>query len=502
VPQKRFVIPVGIALLAMAALATSASAVSFSVAPPTLLSGPSPFASCTIGGPGTNYVNAEVEPWVAINPTNANNIIAVYQADRWSNGGAHGLVAAVTHNFTQPGGPTWNHTFAHFSFCSGGTVVNGGDFERASDPWVTFASNGDVYQSSLSTSSDGLKSAILVSKSTNGGDTWSEPTTLIRDTSVFNFNDKESITADATNSNFVYAVWDRSRKPGENAEFNALHAFAFRGDAMFARTTNAGASWEAPRIILPTNANQQTVGHQIVVLPDGTLVDVFARQIGSNLEPTPNTFRESVVRSTDKGATWSRVIDISTLELVPVRDPDTGATVRTSFGIPDIAVDPSNGTLYVVWEDGRFSGGAHSDIALARSTDGGLTWSAPVKVNQATNIAAAYTPSVHSAADGTVAVTYYDFRNNTPASGALTDYWILHCHTATADCSNAANWGDEARLSPTSFDIEIAPDARGYFLGDYQGLASFGNTFVPFFIRANSGNMANRTDAFATTVGP
>src|SRR6266540_3665760 len=86
-------------------------------------------------------------------------------------------------------------------------------------PWVTFAPNGDVYQISLSASSDLLTSAILVSKSTDSGDTWSEPTTLIRETSSFHFNDKESITADPTDSNFVYAVWDRSRKPGENADF-------------------------------------------------------------------------------------------------------------------------------------------------------------------------------------------------------------------------------------------------------------------------------------------
>src|SRR6266542_5868730 len=181
------------------------------VAPLSLVSGPSPFASCTIGGPGTNYVNAEVEPWVAVSPANPNNVIAVYQQDRWSNGVAHGLVTAVSHN----GGITWTQTFAHFSLCSGGTVANGGDFDRASDPWVTFAPNGDAYQISLSASADLLTSAMLVSKSTDGGDTWSEPTTLIRETDAFHFNDKESITADPTNANRVYAVWDRSRKPGE-----------------------------------------------------------------------------------------------------------------------------------------------------------------------------------------------------------------------------------------------------------------------------------------------
>ena len=40
----------------------------------------------------------------------------------------------------------------------------------------------------------------------------------------------------------------------------------------------------------------------------------------------------------------------------------------------------------------------------------------------------AFTPSVDVAADGTVAVTYYDFRNNDAAAPLWTDYWIVHCH--------------------------------------------------------------------------
>jgi hypothetical protein len=478
-------------VLGTMALATIAS--TFTVAPLTLASGPSPFAGCTIGGPGTNYVNAEVEPWVAVNPTNLANIVAVYQQDRWSNGGAHGLVTAVSYN----GGATWSTTFAHFSFCSGGTAANGGDFDRASDPWVTFAPNGDAYQISLSASADLLTSGILVSKSIDGGSTWSEPVTLIRETSAFNFNDKESITADPTNANYVYAVWDRSRKPGENASFNALHSFAFRGDIMFSRTTNAGASWEAPRSLLPTNANLFTIGNQIVVLPNGTLVDVFALGKGSGVQPSVNPFTMSLIRSTDKGLTWSKVIDISTDQAVADRDPDTGQEVRAGAGLLDVGVDHANGNIYAVWEDARFSGGAHNDIAFSMSTNGGLTWTTPVKINQTPNNATAFTPSVEVTADGTVGVTYYDFRNNTPAAGVPTDYWLIHCHSA---CTNPGNWSETHVAGP--FDIETAPVARGFFLGDYEGLATIGNTFVPFFIQTNSGNTSNRTDAFFTTVGP
>ena len=106
---------------------------------PVLVSGPSPFASCTVGGPGTNYPNAEVEPWVAVNPADSTNVVGVFQQDRWSNGGAHGLVTGVSHN----GGGSWSETWAHLSACAGGTATNGGGYDRSSDPWVTFRSERD-----------------------------------------------------------------------------------------------------------------------------------------------------------------------------------------------------------------------------------------------------------------------------------------------------------------------------------------------------------------------
>jgi hypothetical protein len=481
-------------LAAAAALAAVlATAVAASVGPLVLASGPSPFAACTIGGPGTVYVNAEVEPWVAVNPTNPNNVVGVFQQDRWQDGGAHGLVAAVSTN----GGSTWTRTWAHFSLCSGGTAANGGDYERATDPWVTFSPNGVAYQISLSFNATNPTNGILVSRSSDGGLTWSEPVTLIRDTSPFNFNDKESITADPTSSSYVYAVWDRSRHPGGDPNLNAFHSFAFRGDPMFSRTTNGGASWEPARNMFRQNGNRWTIGHQIAVTPNGTLVDVFNLGRGSGLQPSPNQNFQAVMRSTDKGVTWSDPIEIASYRDAPVLDPETGDFVRAGTFLPDIAVDRSNGTLYVVWADGRFTGQVRTDVVLSRSTDGGLSWSEPTKVSGTPLGVASFTPSVHVAANGTVAVTYYDFRNNTADPTTLpTDYWIRY------STNGGSTWGGEQRITPTSFDMRTAPDAGGFFTGDYEGLDSRGNLFVPFFVQANSGNLSNRTDAFATTATP
>ena len=77
-----------------------------------------------------------------------------------------------------------------------------------------------------------------------------------------------------------------------------------------------------------------------------------------------------------------------------------------------------------------------------------------------------------------------------------TDYWIRYSQ------NGGDTWGNEQRITPTSFDMRTAPDAGGFMTGDYEGLDSRGNTFVPFFVQANSGNTANRTDAFFTTATP
>jgi hypothetical protein len=482
-------------LVAMAALALAfVGVVGASVGPLVLASGPSPFAACTIGGTpdSVNYVNAEVEPWVAVNPANSNNRIGVYQQDRWNDGGAHGLVAAVSHD----GGATWAHSWAHFSLCSGGTVANGGDFERTSDPWVTFAPNGSAYQIAISFAQNDFTNAVLVSKSTNGGDTWSEPVTLIRDTSPFNFNDKESITADPTNSNYVYAVWDRSRHPGDPASLNAFHSYSFRGDPYFSRTTNGGASWEPARNMFRQNKNLWTIGHQIVVQSNGTLVDSFNLGSGSGIQPSIHNW-QAIMRSTDRGASWSKPILIAKDYDVDVRDPDNPDDfLRVGTFLADIAVDPNNGTLYVVWADGRFTGGAHADVVLSKSTDGGLTWTEPVKVSGTPSGIDSFTASVDISANGTVAVTYYDLRNNTPDPNTLpTDYWIRY------STNGGASWGADQHVAGP-FDMRTAPYAGGFFTGDYEGLDHFGNTFVPFFVQANSDNTANRTDAFATTATP
>jgi hypothetical protein len=507
--RKRLAVPWFVKALCLAAVVLFvpqvAWASSYMAGSLVRVSGTSPFAgsNCGLAGQtGKNFLNSEVEPFVDVNPAKGDNFIGAWQQDRWSNGGSRGNVVGASLD----NGKSWRIVSrTKNSLCTGGTEANGGGYERASDPWVTISPDGDAYLMSLSydeapdTTFGRNPNAMLVSKSTDGGLTWRDPVALIRDANPKRFNDKNSITADPNDSRFVYAVWDRLAKIGT----------VIRGPTVFTRTTNGGASWEEARVIFNPGDFAQTVGNQIAVRPQGDLINI-STLIRNVSRPGAPLLNVTVMRSGDNGQTWSGPIRFAKMVNPGVVDPDDGDSVRTSDIIPDIAVDPTSGQLYAVWQDKRFDDGRHDSVALSTSTDGGLTWSSAVKVNKTpTNIPTgnqqAFTPAVDVAQDGTISVAYYDFRNNTPNPNTLpTDYWVVHCHASeTGDCSRGSQYGAEVRLTNTPFNMERAPVAGGYFLGDYEGLANDvageGTDFTPLFSRPQGVDPAT---IFFRRVGP
>ena len=497
------------AFLVLALAVTAVAAVSAGAAPltssaPVEISAVDPFAACPPDGSGTNFPSAEVEPFVGVNPTNAMNIVSVYQQDRYSNGGSKGTVAAVSTN----GGLTWTNVAVPAD-----TTCTGGVYSRASDPWISFSPNGTAHVLSLVTDADPATGGVgdngmVYNRSTTGGLTWEPPILIAHDENPRYLNDKNSITADPNDSNFVYAVWDRAQ---DAARFNAENnpkGLGFKGPINFTRTTDGGTTWEPVRVIYETGANKQTIGNQIVVRPTGELFDFFADIVNSsNRRDGIGPVFVSYIKSTNRGETWTKPTRVDDqlpmtlfrasstvdLEAAPCPDPSqTGACpIRGGDLIPDVAVNRANGNLYAVWQDARFSffqtGAFQWDsIAYSQSTDGGQTWSPAIQVNQtppgSVQNSQAFTPSVHVSANGTVTVTYFDFRNNTASPATLdTDYWAVHCHPASENCADPASWNEENRITPASFNIREAAFARGYFLGDYMGLDSTGNTFVTAF---------------------
>ncbi|MDQ4504564.1 sialidase family protein [Sinomonas sp. ASV322] len=472
-------------------LGGAASAATFT--PPVVASDPSPYASCTVGGaPGAvNYPNAEVEPWVAVNPKNPLNVVGVWQQDRWSDGGAHGLVAG----YSNDGGASWRESAQPFSACAAGGPAR---FDRASDPWVSFGPDGTAYSVSISFQGVGADNGVAAATSTDGGKTWGNLNILKEDTTFQFFNDKESVTADPVHAGTAYAVWDRLVAPNGNPRADA-HTHAFTGPAWFAKTTDGGKTWGSTQIIVPTAEHQQTIGNQIVVDPrTGTLYDFFNLILSSGPNGAGDLHGNNVafVKSTDGGVTWTAPQVVAKLGTVGVTDPNTGAPIRTGDIIPEPAIDPASGQLYVVWQDARFSGGVFDEVALSSSPDGGATWSAPHRVSTDTG-RPAFTPSVRVNSGGTVAVTYYDFRSLGAGNTTTlpTDYWF------TSSPAGGAAFGNETHLYGP-FDMLTAPNARGFFVGDYEGLAASGGSFASLSVRANDGNTANRTDAVFTAVHP
>ena len=436
-------------------------------------------ANCGLRNGSTVFVNAEVEPMVARAPNDAQLLVAAWQQDRWSDGGARALMSAVSRD----GGRTWTRHLQPMSRCGGASAGSSADFDRATDPWVDIGLDGTLHLMGLGFSSAsgqaGSANAMLASRSTNGGRSWSEPAVLQRDGAA-GFNDKNTLTADPTDARYVYAVWDRL-DTNDN------------GPTLLARSADAGASWEPTRTIYtPTSTigPSQTIGNRIVALTDGAerglLVNVFVQIDNST------TRRLRIQRSSDKGLNWSAAITVADLLPVGTRDPDTDTTVRDGAIVPTIAAGPG-GLLWLAWQDARFSGGVRDAIALSYSSDGGRSWSSPVAVNRDATVAA-FTPTLHVRTDGRIGLLHYDLRSNTASAATLlADLWLL-------TSNDGVTWSETA--VKRGFDLNTAPRVSGsqsLFLGDYQGLTSSGTTFVSLAVLPNA-DLNNRTDVVATRI--
>jgi hypothetical protein len=450
------------------------------------------------------YPGTEVEPWIATNPANPGNSIAVWQQDRYSNGGANSLRAAYSVDNQWTNVP--NADQPAFTKCSGGTTAGVNAFERASDPWVTFASDGHVaYFMALSfNQSHALDSGMFVSRSRDGGATWeSTPKVLKYDPSFYVLNDKNSLTTDRFNPAAAYAIWDRLVFPNERSKGKSYeNAGGFYGPTWFSKTTNSGDDWTVARKIWDPaqerndqGRNDQSIGNQIVqTTKTHTLVDAFTwinndnggGQKGGNRKG----YKIAVLTSPDGGDNWSAHATV-VAHYIPgfVVDPTTFDAVRTGDIIPEIAYDPRAGSdnVYMVWQ-GR-TATSFSSIFFSESTDAGQTWSTPAVVNTHPNVEA-FTPSIRVSPSGRITITYYDFRDDTSSTPLWTDYWSITRDPGDSD------WAESEDPIAGPFDQRNAARAGGFFLGDYAGLsvANTGDVFHSVFGQSGADNEAADAD--------
>ena len=159
--------------------------------------------------------------------------------------------------------------------------------------------------------------------------------------------------------------------------------------------------------------------------------------------------------------------------------PDDGFPIRAEDYLPDIAVDPTNGDVYVAVSDGL--GTPIDKVVMAKSTDGGQHWSGPTVGD-----------------DGPTVQSYNHHRGDGERHGGADllgrpeqrpgrrhrDDGRVAAHSHTG----AATWSLEQHLYGP-FNHYLAPisffepgDPRGLFLGDYMGLETItGNSVINFF---------------------
>src|SRR5947209_12809599 len=123
----------------------------FALTPLVQVSGDSPlpaFINPDPPAPPKVVNNSEVEPQLAVDPTNSAQAVAVWQQDRFvGGGGARALVASVTNNADDSiQGATWSKPLAIPGFDA---TAPGAAYTRYTDPWVSIGPDGTIYATAL-----------------------------------------------------------------------------------------------------------------------------------------------------------------------------------------------------------------------------------------------------------------------------------------------------------------------------------------------------------------
>ncbi len=280
------------------------------------------------------------------------------------------------------------------------------------DPVVTYDANGNLYFGHLSNppSPGYWIDRIVVQKSTNGGQTWNNGVG-IGFTPPKN-QDKEWLIADWTNSpyrNNVYMGWTEFDSYGSSGVLDSTRI-------LFSRTTDAGASWSTPVRISDKGGNcideDETVeGAVPAVGPNGEVYLAWSGPLGIMFD-----------KSTDGGSTWGTDVFVTSQ---PGGWDYAIPGIYRANGLPitacDISNSPYRGNVYVQWTDQR-NGTSNTDAFIIKSTDGGTTWGNVVRVNDDTTTRHQFFSWMTvDPMTGVVYVCFYDRRNTT---GNSTDFFV------------------------------------------------------------------------------
>ncbi len=367
----------------------------------------------------------------------------------------------------------------------------------AGDPALACSSASTFYFASIFIRSSA--SDISVSKSTDGGAIWGDPVSAASKDLSTHILDKPWIAVDPTNTSRLYVTYTDFDSSGASATCGA----SFRTAIELVRSTDGGANWDAPVVIVEVCGEDPFVeGSQVAVGPGGQVYvawEAFAADFVT---------REIDIRkSTDNGVTFGAVVKVD--DVTCVGDCFFLQGAFRNFDLPSLAVDRSglatNGNLYVAWNDARnfsvpdaLSGSyGYADVLVSRSTDGGATWSAPVRANKNTEPLPSglgtdqYQPGIAVDKSGRIGVCFYDRRKD--PNNFLIDRFCASSTNAGVSWSNT-------RISRKSFAPITCQDflLDCAYMGDYDSLTNDFTKVNTGFIGAWGDNSLGNPDVNAS----
>ncbi len=350
--------------------------------------------------------------------------------------------------FTGNGGTSWTGNVST-------TSPNSGD----PGPWIYPA--GSTWAGRL-----GLSYITGAGFSINNGATWGGH---VGYTPAGGFDKNLSAVDDISGSPFfgrAYTVWS-DLTPGINR-------------IRISFTADGGATWSAGALMSPVpSAGHHHQGCDVEVGPGGVVYVVWGNCTTNGQNSTEDFL--GFAKSNDGGVTWTGVTDVA-VDINGIRASNLFNGIRAN-GFPRLAIDHTggsrNGWIYVAIGEKTIAPATDvADMCLARSTNGGTTWT-HTRINQDTpgNGKFQFMGDIDVASDGSVGVGYYDQRLTT---SPVTQYWF----SRSIDGGNT--WVDVA-ASDHNFTPAPIPGLAGGYQGDYTGMTTAAGKFWPFWADNSSG---------------
>jgi hypothetical protein len=179
-------------------------------------------------------------------------------------------------------------------------------------------------------------------------------------------------------------------------------------------------------------------------------------------------------KSADQGNTWlPQDINTTNQHINWIYSiPGVGLGVTFPFIACDRSGGPNNGNIYISWADKR-NGGNDADVLIVKSTDGGITWSAPIRVNDDPPGKHQFFPAITvDQVTGKLWVVFFDRRNYTDVN---TDVYM-------AVSEDGGNTFTNFKVS----EIPFIPLSTVFF-GHYLGITAYDDHVFPVWNRMDDG---------------